>query len=111
MKRARAYSRYSRQAAALLGELIRKARLEQRLPESALAERAGISRSLLQRIEKGDMGVSIGAAFEAATIVGVTLFEDEPSRLTLASEQTSAMLRLLPKAARSPSTKSVKDDF
>jgi hypothetical protein len=35
-----------------------------------LAERAGLSRGLIYRIEKGDLGCAIGAVFEAAAIAG-----------------------------------------
>lgn len=48
----RTYSRYSRDAVALLGGLIRSARKERKLTIQEVAERAGISRGLLQRIEK-----------------------------------------------------------
>lgn len=47
----RAYGRYSQQAVELLGQLIRRARIEARLTTQVLAERAGISRGLLHRIE------------------------------------------------------------
>lgn len=66
----RTYSRYSRDATALLGGLIREARKERRLTAQELADRAGISRGLLQRIEKGDLKCEIGAVFEVASIVG-----------------------------------------
>ncbi|MBW1985514.1 MAG: helix-turn-helix transcriptional regulator, partial [Deltaproteobacteria bacterium] len=46
----RTYSRYSLDAAALLGALIREARNERKLSAQELADRAGISRGLLQRI-------------------------------------------------------------
>ena len=42
----RTYSRYSRDAAALLGALIREARNERKLTAQELADRAGISRGL-----------------------------------------------------------------
>ena len=67
----RPYSRYSRDAALLLGQLIRRARLERKITTTELAERAGLSRGLVQRIEQGDPGCAIGAVFEAAAIVGV----------------------------------------
>lgn len=106
----RAYSRYSREASRLLGQSIRQARIERRLTTEELAERAGISRGLVQRIERGGMGCAIGAVFEAAAIVGVRLFDaDQP---TLASRTAAAerTLTLLPKAVRA-SGKAVKDDF
>jgi DNA-binding XRE family transcriptional regulator len=49
----RSYSRYSCNATALLGGLIRAARKERKLTGQEVADRAGISRGLLQRIEKG----------------------------------------------------------
>jgi transcriptional regulator with XRE-family HTH domain len=107
---ARPYSRYSRDAVALLGQLIRRARIERKITAQQLAERSGLSRGLIQRIEKGDPGCAIGAAFEAAAIVGVRLFDADQATL---SEQTSAnrtMLTLLPQAVRA-SRVEAKDDF
>ena len=44
-----------------LGENIRLARLRRDITAEMLAERAGISRSTLRLVEKGDPGVSFGA--------------------------------------------------
>ena len=77
----RTYSRYSRDAAALLGALIRQARNERKLTAQELADRAGISRGLLQRIEKGNLKCEIGAVFETAAIIGVKLFDADDSML------------------------------
>ena len=106
----RTYSRYSRDAAALLGALIRTARKERKLTAQELAERAGISRGLLQRIEKGDLKCEIGAAFEVAAIVGVTLFDADTSALARHRKQTEDKLVLLPKSVRKKS-RAVRDDF
>lgn len=106
----RVSSRYSRDAAILLGQMIRKARIEKKLTTAELAERAGISRGLVQRIEKGDPGCAIGAVFEAATIVGVRLFDADQTTMSGAISANAAMLTLLPKAARSPKLKAY-DDF
>ena len=43
-----------------LGEDIRKARLRRRLKMTVVAERAGISRETLAKIQKGNPGVSMG---------------------------------------------------
>jgi transcriptional regulator with XRE-family HTH domain len=106
----RTYSRYSRDAAALLGLLIREARHERKLTAQELADRAGISRGLLQRIEKGNLKCEIGAVFEVATIVGVKLFDVDESMLTKNLRQTKEKLALLPKSVRKKS-KVVRDDF
>lgn len=106
----RPYSRYSHDAVLLLGQLIRRARIQRKITAAELAERAGISRGLVQRIEKGDPGCAIGAVFEAAAVVGVRLFDADQGALTSAIGANTAMLTLLPKAARA-SKLEAKDDF
>lgn len=106
----RAYSRYAREAAELLGVMVHNARIERRLTVASVAERAGVSRGLVHRIEKGDMGCAIGAAFEVAAIVGLRLFEADPPTLSRHLSMAREQLTLLPKAARSARTE-VKDDF
>lgn len=106
----RSYSRYSRDAVALLGGLIRAARKERKLTAQELADRAGISRGLLQRIEKGDFKCEIGAVFEVATIVGIELFDADATTLSTHLSQTKDKLALLPKSVRRK-TKVVRDDF
>ncbi len=106
----RTYSRYSRDAAALIGSLIREARHARKLSAQELADRAGISRGLLQRIEKGNLKCEIGAVFEVATIVGVKLFDADESTLTRYLRQSREKLTLLPKSVRNK-TKVVRDDF
>lgn len=107
---ARTYSRYSREAMNLLGDLIRAARKERRMTAQEVADRAGISRGLLQRIEKGDPKCELGATFEVATIVGVKLFDTEAATLTQLIRQTEDKLALLPKSVRKQ-VKVVDDDF
>jgi transcriptional regulator with XRE-family HTH domain len=106
----RAYSRYSIEALSLLGQMIRAARIERKITGEEMATRAGISRALVQRIEKGDPGCAIGAVFEAAAIVGVPLFETDRERLSAHRVTTAEILRLLPKTARK-TRRAVKDDF
>ena len=106
----RTYSRYSREASALLGALIREARHERKLTAQELADRAGISRGMLQRIEKGNLKCEIGAVFEVATIVGVKLFDVDESTLTQYLRQTKEKLMLLPKSVRK-NPQAVHDDF
>jgi transcriptional regulator with XRE-family HTH domain len=106
----RAYSRYSRDAVVLLGQLVRLGRIERKLTLAELAERADISRGLLQRIERGDPGCTIGAVFEVAAIVGIKLFDAEQSALAASIITNQKALALLPQSART-SRKAVKDDF
>jgi len=106
----RTYSRYSRDAATLLGALIREARNERKLTAQELADRAGISRGLLQRIEKGNLKCEIGAVFEVATIVGIKLFEADEIALAKQLRHTKEKLALMPKSVRKKSKK-LNDDF
>ena len=106
----RSYSRYAREAAELLGLMIRSARIERDFTVADVAERAGISRGLVNRIEKGEMGSSIGAAFELAAIVGLRLFEAESTTLTRHLSAERDRLTLLPQSVRAGTTR-VKDDF
>lgn len=109
-KKERTYSRYSTDAVALLGKLIQLARKEQKISESDLADRTGIARSTLQRIEKGDHTCEIGLVFEAATIVGIKLFDADNRFLTMQIERTDDKIALLPKAIRK-SEKNFDDNF
>ena len=106
----RIYSRYCRAAITLLGGLIRTARKERKLTAQEVADRAGISRGLLQRIEKADLKCEIGVVFEIATIVGVKLFDVDEATLARHIRETDDKLALLPKSVRK-TTKVVDDDF
>lgn len=106
----RSYSRYSREAVSLLAGLIRTARKERKLTAQEVAERAGISRGLLLRIEKGDMKCEIGVVFEVATLVGLILFDTDETTLTRQRRQIEDKLTLLPKSMRK-SDKIVDDEF
>ena len=108
--RTRSYSGYAIEALVLLGKMVRCARTERRMTARELAERAGISRDMLHRIEKGDPRCEIGAVFEVATIVGITLFEPDTTALQGRSRSVDDKLALLPKAVRQAKME-VKDDF
>ncbi len=93
-----------------MGQLIRAARIERKLTLVELAERAAVSRGLIQRIEQGDPGCAVGAVFEAASLLGIKLFDSDQTRLSANSAVVQQTLALLPKAARG-SKRPVKDDF
>jgi transcriptional regulator with XRE-family HTH domain len=106
----RPFSQYSLDALALLGQLVREARIAKAMTTMDLASRAGISRALLQRIERGDPGCSIGVVFEVAAICGVPLFDQEQRQLATHLALHREKMVLLPKAVRTRA-KGVKDDF
>ncbi len=106
----RKYSRQAHTGTTLLGELIHSARIKRKMTAAELAERAGVSRGLVSRVESGDMGVSIGAAFEMAVILGVPLFDTDPERVAQHLEQARSVNALLPKRAFQ-STVAFDDNF
>lgn len=106
----RPVSRYTQTALELLGQTIRTERLAGRMTAEQLAARAGISRSLLQRVEKGDPGCAIGVVFELAAILGVPLFTENDADMSSLRRSADLRLAVLPKTARRP-RKEVKDDF
>ena len=106
----RTYSQYSLNALELMGQLVREGRLAKAMTTTDLAARAGISRALLQRIERGDPGCAIGTVFEVAVICGVPLFTPDQQRLMNHLALHREKMVLLPKAVRNR-PKGVKDDF
>lgn len=54
-----------------LGRDLNHARRKRRIPMRLAAERAGISRATLSKIEKGDEGVSLGAYAKMLFILGM----------------------------------------
>lgn len=104
------YGRYTREAIVLLGRLVAVGRRQKRMTAANLSERVGISRGTLQRLERGDPKVEIGVFFEAAAVVGVTLFETDLKGLAGHVEHTEDRLIILPKYVRE-SAAEVDDDF
>lgn len=108
MVKQRTYSKYALEAATLLGEHIKLGRKQRKWSEQNLAERAGISRATLQKIENGDMSCAIGLVFEVATLVGMNLFEQDKFSLSKNIELTRTNIALLPQ--RIKVKKKVVDD-
>lgn len=93
----RTYARYTSDGVALLGKMIRHGRKQRKMTEMDLAERLGIARSTLQRVEKGDPKVEIGIMFEAATLVGVKLFDSDEKGINRLSDHMDDRIAVLPK--------------
>ncbi len=112
-KKKRVYSRYTMDAAVLLGKDIQLARKERQFTASDFADRVGISRITLQKIEKGDLKCELGIVLEAAALAGVKLFDVDPhsnAPFTSKFESVNDKLALLPKRIRK-SSKKVDDAF
>jgi transcriptional regulator with XRE-family HTH domain len=110
MKKKRTYSKYTREAVLLLGRQIKLNRKRRKWSEQILADRAGISRATLKKIERGEMSPTIGLVFEAATLVGVNLFEQDKMPLSISIQHVSDQIALLPQRIQTQ-TKVVDDDF
>ena len=110
MVKQRTYSKYTQEAVILLGAQIKLGRKQRKWTERNLADRAGISRATLQKIESGEMSPAIGIVFEVAALVGVNLFEQDKLPLAIHIEQTRDKIALLPKRIQ-VKAKAVDDDF
>lgn len=110
-KRPRPYSPYAADAARLLGAEIRLARRQRRWSQGELAARAGITPRTVYKIERGDLSVGLGAAFEAAALLGVPLFHADRSRLSADLDRAEARSALLSRPSRAGADDEVMDDF
>lgn len=109
MKRTRAYSPLAVEAARLLGARVELARRERRWTLQELANRVGVSYVTMRKVERGDLTVGLGVAFEAAAVLGVPLFDEDRSRRRLESARVDDRLALLPR--RVEKSVEVDDDF
>ena len=107
----RSYARYTIAAVKVLGNLIQLERKSRKMPAEELAARIGVTRNTLSRLERGDPKVELGIAFEACTMLGIRLFDDDLPAMTFRNEELQKRLTLLPKYARPLKAKAVDDDF
>lgn len=94
----------------MLGRRIALGRKARRMTATDFAERVGISRTTLHKIEQGDLRCEIGTVFEAAVLAEVVLFDEDTHGLALMIESANDKLALLPQSIRVSRTK-VDDDF
>ena len=109
-KENRTYSRYNKAALELLAKRIKYARTEKSMTAKELAERVGISRDMLYRIEKGDPSCSIGVVFEIVATLGLELFNSDTAELNKNLSILDHKLALLPKSVRKKKVV-IDDDF
>ena len=106
---ARALSPATKEALGILGVAIRAARLRRGWTVRELAERVGVSHPTIVKVERGDPSVAAGTLLEAATLVGVPLFDADAVGRDRYGAHKRIELALLPAAARRSAT--VDDDF
>lgn len=91
-----------------LGDNIRSARLRRRFSAGTVAERAGMSRTTLRAIERGDASVMLGAYARVLLALGL---ENDISMLAQDDELGRKLQDLgLPVRARAPRRKKAKSD-
>jgi len=98
-------------AVRILGQQIAAARRRQRRTADEVAERAGVTRVTLRKIERGDPTVAIGLYFEAATVLAIPLFGRDGRELAELAAQGQRDLALLPARVRSSRAIETDDDF
>ncbi len=110
MAKPRTYSSLTKQAATLLGKKIILGRKQRHWTEQNLADRAGITRGTLQKIQRGELGCAIGSVFEVAVLVGVNLFDHPVHSLEEQIQTAQDKIALLP-MRESPIKRDVDDEF
>ncbi len=65
-----------------------------------LADRVGATSGTLAKVERGDLTVGLGVAFDTAVLVGVPLFVEDRPRLKLEVDREVERLALLPQRVR-----------
>lgn len=98
-------------AVQVLGQQLAAARRRQRRTAAEVAERAGVTRVTLRRVERGDPAVAVGIYFEVATVLAVPLFGREGRDLAELAAQGKRDLALLPARIHVADLDQVDDDF
>lgn len=110
MSRTHEYSEVVRHAADLFGAQVRQARIHRDWTVRELAERAGISKDTVLKVEHGDPSVALGTAFDLAVLVGVPLFFDDRRQLAYEAARERDRATLMGRRVR-PNTVEPDYDF
>ena len=100
----------ARAALAHFALLLRVRRKEKRLTINELADRLGASIPTVRKMLEGAPTVAIGTYFEAAHILGVSLFDPDSDRFAVTASKTAEIESLLPKRVVKRA-EDVNDDF
>src|SRR3546814_19410028 len=103
-------ARYTMGGVERLGTVVQVERMSRGMTAQEMADRLGIDRSTLQRLERGVREVELGLAFEACAILSIPLFEEDAQGITMRLDEMNKRLALLPSRIR-PKQLSVSDDF
>lgn len=104
-------SRPTKDALKILAAMIRASRIQHGMSAAKLAERVGVSRGAIQRLEAGEAGTAIGTAFEAAIVLGIPLFDVAADDLATLRKQKQDINALLPQRAYLASQSDIDNDF
>jgi len=104
------FSPLTNEALRLLATSIKTQRLRRNWSIDELARRVGVSHPTIIKIERANPRVAVGTVLEAATLVGVPLFSEDPLVRMRHQDRLAAELTLLPQAGRMTSGKA-DDDF
>jgi len=107
-KARRTFAPQTLDAAAVLGIQIAQGRRARGWTAQELGERVGISARTVSSLEHGSPAVALGIAFEAATLLGISLFGADGPELARLARQGRDTLALLP--ARVHPRRHVGDD-
>ena len=94
---------FSKVAEAALGHfatLLRVQRKERNWKLEELADRLGVSIPTVRKMLEGSPRVAIGTYFEAAHLLGVSLFDPDQNRFALMAAKTLRVDNLLPQRIR-----------
>ena len=105
------HSPMTRDAVTVLGQIVAAERRAQRRTAADLAERAGISRDTLYRVERGDPSVAVGTVLELLVLLGVPLFGEDAEGLAREVAAGRRLLTLLPERVRHGAQPEPDDDF
>lgn len=104
----RTFSPQTPEAIAHLGNLIRLGRKQHRWTIADLAERVGVTKATVTKVEQGNPSVAIGTYIEAAVLVGVPLISADATTRSAEAQRVHSQIALLPASIR---TSKVDDDF